>query len=36
MSSQKERLLGVTIDHKLSFNIHEDNLCKKANTNHML
>ena len=30
-SSTHEKLLGVTIDTKLSFNMHIDNMCKKAN-----
>ena len=28
---QYEKLLGVTIDYKLSCNIHVGNLCKNAN-----
>ena len=30
-NSSHERLLGVTIDSKLSFNTHIDHICKKAN-----
>ena len=29
-NSSHEKLLGVTIDNKLSFNVHVSNLCKKA------
>ena len=29
-NSSHEKLLGVTIDNKLSFNVHISNLCKKA------
>ena len=30
-NSKSEKLLGVTIDHKLTFNEHVSNLCNKAN-----
>ena len=30
-SSRSEKLLGITIDHKLTFNEHVENLCIKAN-----
>ena len=30
-NSKSEKLLGITIDHKLKFNEHVNNLCKKAN-----
>ena len=30
-SSGSEKLLGITIDHKLTFNEHVENLCIKAN-----
>ena len=29
-SSRSEKLLGITIDHKLTFNEHVENLCIKA------
>ena len=29
-NSSHEKLLGITIDNKLSFHIHISNLCKKA------
>ena len=28
-NTSHEKLLGVTIDNKLSFNVHASNLCKK-------
>ena len=31
ISSQYARLLAITIDHKFSFNIYVDDLCKKTN-----
>ncbi len=30
MESQNEKLLGITVDKKLSFQAHIDNVCKKA------
>ena len=32
-SKTSVKLLGVTIDNKLNFNEHVDNICKKANNN---
>ena len=30
-NSKCDKLLGITIDYKLKFNEHVNNLCKKAN-----
>ena len=30
VNGQYEKLVGVTVDHKLTFNIHVDNLCKNG------